>query len=46
MKSAKLLRKSARIWQYSQNAMTESLFLAKLSSGNAEAVALTRAPEN
>jgi len=37
MKSAKLLRrKSARI----------SLFLAKLSSSNVKAVALTREPEN
>ena len=30
----------------SQNAATESLFLAKLSSSNVKAVALTRAPEN
>jgi len=44
MKSEKLLRrKSARIWQYNQNAMIESLFLAKLSSSNVKA--LTRAPE-
>jgi len=30
----------------SKNAVTESLFLAKLSVSNVKAVALTRAPEN
>jgi len=42
MKSAKLLRKGS----VSENAATEPLFLAKLSSSNVKAVALTRAPEN
>jgi len=47
MKSAKLLRRKMHgSGTISKNAATESLFLAKLSSSNVKAVALTRAPEN
>jgi len=49
MKSAKLLRKKKKpqgSGSVSKNAATESLFLAKLSSSNVKAGALTRAPEN
>jgi len=47
MKNAKLLRRKTQgSGSVSLNAVTESLFPAKLSSISVKALALTRAPEN